>query len=60
MFEILIFSNSDPQHRGLCEMAAEGGATLEVQQALKRVLKSASVVGGVSRGLHEAAKALDK
>lgn len=41
-------------------MATEGGASLEVQQAVKRVLKSATVVGGVSRGLHESAKVLDK
>jgi ribosomal protein L7Ae-like RNA K-turn-binding protein len=35
-------------------------APLDVQQALKRVVRSALVVGGVSRGLHEAAKVLDK
>lgn len=33
---------------------------MDVQQALKRVVKAATVVGGVSRGLHEAAKVLDK
>lgn len=33
---------------------------LDVQQALKRVVRAALVVGGVSRGLHEAAKVLDK
>jgi len=44
-------------------MAAVGDASapsLDVQQALKRVVRSALVVGGVSRGLHEAAKVLDK
>uniref|UniRef100_A0A9J2P4C5 40S ribosomal protein S12 n=2 Tax=Ascaris TaxID=6251 RepID=A0A9J2P4C5_ASCLU len=33
---------------------------LDVQAALKRALKSAIVVDGLSKGLHEAAKALDK
>uniref|UniRef100_A0A7E4W6C1 40S ribosomal protein S12 n=1 Tax=Panagrellus redivivus TaxID=6233 RepID=A0A7E4W6C1_PANRE len=41
-------------------MAAVGDATIDVQLALKRVLRSARFVDGVSRGLHEAAKALDK
>ena len=34
--------------------------SMDVQQALKRVVKAATVVGGVCRGLHEAAKVLDK
>ncbi|MFH4983978.1 hypothetical protein AB6A40_010687 [Gnathostoma spinigerum] len=33
---------------------------LDVNTALKRVLRSAIVVDGLAKGLHEAAKALDK
>ncbi|KAI6184536.1 Ribosomal L7Ae/L30e/S12e/Gadd45 family protein [Aphelenchoides bicaudatus] len=43
-------------------MSAVGDAnpSLDTQQALKRVVRSALVVGGVARGLHESAKVLDK
>uniref|UniRef100_A0AC34RLZ8 40S ribosomal protein S12 n=1 Tax=Panagrolaimus sp. JU765 TaxID=591449 RepID=A0AC34RLZ8_9BILA len=42
-------------------MASVGDApSIDVQLALKRVLRSASVVDGVSRGLHQAVKDLDK
>lgn len=33
---------------------------LDVKTALRRALKSAIVMDGVAKGLHEAAKALDK
>ncbi len=40
--------------------AAAPAATMNVQDALKEVLKQALICDGLSRGLHEAAKALDK
>lgn len=36
------------------------GEKLDVKTALRRALKSAIVVDGLAKGLHEAAKALDK
>ncbi|EYC28195.1 hypothetical protein Y032_0008g384 [Ancylostoma ceylanicum] len=40
--------------------SAAAPAVMDVQAALKAVLRSASFADGLAKGLHEAAKALDK
>lgn len=42
------------------EAAVAVDEKLDVKTALRRALKSAIVMDGVAKGLHEAAKALDK
>jgi len=44
----------------MTEVGGVSTASLDVQEALKRVVRAALVAGGVSRGLHESAKVLDK
>lgn len=60
MFHFMFFRDETQVQVPSTEAAVAVDEKLDVKTALRRALKSAIVMDGVAKGLHEAAKALDK